>query len=130
MLLKIGSAGKPLFPGQLKIVENNQTCSTGEIGEIYVKGPSVTKGYWNREEANQESFDNGWLKTGDLGYIDEDGFLFVVDRRKDLIISGGENIYPAEIESVLKGIEGIKDAGVVGKSVTKNGGKFLSPLLS
>lgn len=121
MLLKIGSAGKPLFPGQLKIVENNQTCSTGEIGEIYVKGPSVTKGYWNREEANQESFDNGWLKTGDLGYIDEDGFLFVVDRRKDLIISGGENIYPAEIESVLKGIEGIKDAGVVGKSDEKWG---------
>ncbi len=114
MLTKIGSAGKPLFPGQLKIVKNDRECSIREVGEIVVKGPSVTKGYWNRKDANESSFIEEWFKTGDLGYFDEDGYLYVVDRRKDLIISGGENVYPAEIESVLKGIVGIKDAGVVG----------------
>ncbi|MGM8216521.1 o-succinylbenzoate--CoA ligase [Bacillaceae bacterium W0354] len=121
MLKKIGSAGKPLFPGQLKIVENGQECPAGTVGDIIVKGPSITKGYWKRPDANMKTLEAGWLKTGDLGYIDEDGFLFVVDRRKDLIISGGENIYPAEIESVLKSIQGIKDAGVVGKNDGKWG---------
>ncbi|WP_175615156.1 o-succinylbenzoate--CoA ligase [Piscibacillus halophilus] len=114
MLSKIGSSGKPLFPGQLKIVENNQECSVNEVGEIEVKGPNVTKGYWKRPKANDKTFQDGWLKTGDLGYLDEDGFLYVVDRRKDLIISGGENVYPAEIESIFKGLEGIEDVGVVG----------------
>ncbi|GEL77922.1 o-succinylbenzoate--CoA ligase [Tenuibacillus multivorans] len=114
MLSKIGSAGKPLFPGQLKIVENGRDCPSQEVGEIVVKGPSVTEGYWKRPEANQAAFNDGWLKTGDLGYLDEDGFLFVVDRRKDLIISGGENVYPAEIEATIKRINGVLDAGVVG----------------
>ncbi|RPF50280.1 o-succinylbenzoate--CoA ligase [Aquisalibacillus elongatus] len=114
MLSKIGSSGKALFPGQLKIVEEGQECSANEIGEIYVKGPTITPGYWNRTDANEDTFDHDWLKTGDLGYLDEDGYLFVVDRRKDLIISGGENVYPAQIESVLKGMNGIQDVGVVG----------------
>ncbi|TFB13792.1 o-succinylbenzoate--CoA ligase [Filobacillus milosensis] len=121
MMSKIGSSGKVLFPGQLKIVENGKECGPNDVGEIIVTGPSVTKGYWKRPEANKEKFQNAWLKTGDMGYLDQDGFLYVVDRRKDLIISGGENIYPAEIESILSGLDGIKEVGVVGKEDVKWG---------
>lgn len=110
-LEKIGSAGKPLLPAQVKIVNK---ASDG-IGEIIVKGPMVTNGYYKKTEANEKSFKNGWLYTGDLGYLDEEGFLYVVDRRTDLIISGGENIYPAEIEDVLQKMPQIKEAGVIGK---------------
>lgn len=110
-LRKLGSAGKPLFPAQLRIDKKDNE----KIGEIVVKGPMVTKGYYNRDDANRDAFTDGWLKTGDLGYLDEDGYLYVVDRRKDLIISGGENIYPSEIEGVLSGMEQIKEVGVAGK---------------
>ncbi|GAB3800602.1 o-succinylbenzoate--CoA ligase [Virgibacillus kimchii] len=110
-LNKLGSAGKPLFPAQLKIKNPGEDG----VGEILVKGPMVTTGYYKKEDANSKAFQDGWLATGDLGYTDEDGFLYVVDRRKDLIISGGENVYPSEIESVLAGMEGIKEAGVTGK---------------
>jgi len=115
-LRKIGSAGKPLFPAQLKIQEEKDG-----MGEILVKGPMVTKGYFNNEEANIKAFQDGWLKTGDIGYVDEDGFLYVIDRRKDLIISGGENIYPSEIESVLSGMTQIKEVAVTGKPDEKWG---------
>ncbi|GGC81171.1 2-succinylbenzoate--CoA ligase [Thalassobacillus devorans] len=108
-LRKLGSAGKPLSTASLKI-----DAAMGEVGEIKVKGPMVTTGYYKREEATAEVMSDGWLATGDLGYQDNEGFLHVVDRRKDLIISGGENIYPAEIESVLSGMEGIREAGVTG----------------
>ncbi|WP_163971527.1 o-succinylbenzoate--CoA ligase [Oceanobacillus halotolerans] len=107
---KVGSAGKPLMPAQLKISDPN----VDGIGEITVKGPMVTNGYFRNEQATEKAIQNGWLKTGDLGYVDKDGFLYVVDRRKDLIISGGENIYPSEIESVLTGMEEIKEVGVTG----------------
>ncbi|HLS35474.1 MAG TPA: o-succinylbenzoate--CoA ligase [Bacillota bacterium] len=116
-LKKLGSAGKPLFPGQLKI---HQPDEDG-VGEILVKGPMVTKGYLHNEQANTESFQNGWLATGDLGYVDEEGFLYVVERRTDLIISGGENVYPSEIESVLSGCVHVKDIGVIGKKDDKWG---------
>ncbi|RLQ97842.1 o-succinylbenzoate--CoA ligase [Falsibacillus albus] len=114
-LRKVGSAGKPLFPCQLKI-ENSDggQALPMEAGEIIVKGPNVTSGYLKREDANRTSFTDGWFKTGDIGYLDEEGFLFVLDRRSDLIISGGENIYPAEIESVLLSHPSIADAGVKG----------------
>lgn len=115
-LRKIGSAGKPLFPAQLKIQEDNDG-----MGEILVKGPMVTKGYFNNDDANHKSFEDGWLKTGDIGYVDKEGFLYVVDRRKDLIISGGENIYPSEIESVLSGMPQIKEVAVTGKPDEKWG---------
>ncbi|HEX6594480.1 MAG TPA: o-succinylbenzoate--CoA ligase [Bacillota bacterium] len=110
-LQKIGSSGKPLFPAQLQIHEKDCTG----VGEIYVKGPMVSNGYFANERANEEVFQHGWLKTGDLGYVDEEGFLYVVDRRKDLIISGGENIYPSEIENVLSNMDGIQEVGVIGK---------------
>jgi len=114
-LSKLGSAGKPLFPSEIKIVlDNGQAAQAGEAGEIVVKGPNVTKGYLHRPEATQEKIRDGWLHTGDIGIIDQDGFLYILDRRSDLIISGGENIYPAEIEAVLLSHADIEEAGVTG----------------
>jgi o-succinylbenzoate---CoA ligase len=110
---KLGSAGKPLFPSQLKIVDvDGYEAAPFESGEIIVKGPNVTSSYLNRDKA--DSFMNDWLKTGDVGYKDDEGFLYVQDRRSDLIISGGENIYPAEIEGILTSHPEIIDAGVIG----------------
>lgn len=106
-LEKLGSAGKPLFPCAVKI-------DGQEEGEILVSGPNITPGYLNRPDANQQSFENGWFRTGDIGRVDADGFLYVLDRRSDLIISGGENVYPAEIESVLTGHPSVQEAGVTG----------------
>jgi len=114
-LVKLGSAGKPLFPCQVKIVNGNQVAPAYEVGEIAVKGPNVMKGYFQRDDANRNSFTgDGWFLTGDLGYMDEEGFLYVMDRRADLIISGGENIYPAEVENVLVAHPGIQEAAVIG----------------
>ena len=110
---KLGSAGKSLFPAQLKIMKNGQEV-INEVGEVVVKGPSVTKAYYNDKESTEEAIKEGWLYTGDLAYLDEDGFLYIVDRRSDLIISGGENIYPAEIEKVLLGYPNVEEAGVTG----------------
>lgn len=112
---KIGSAGKPLFPSQLKIVDRDGLeLAPLQEGEIVVKGPNVTRGYLHSEVETAEKIRNGWLHTGDIGYVDGEGFLYVLDRRSDLIISGGENIYPAEIEGVLQSHEGIVEAGVIG----------------
>ncbi|MEA3320732.1 MAG: o-succinylbenzoate--CoA ligase [Bacillota bacterium] len=111
---KIGSAGKPLFPCQLKVMVDGMEVGPMKTGEIVVKGPNVTAGYYNRDDSTFKAIKDGWLYTGDLGYVDEDGFLFVLDRRSDLIISGGENIYPAEIEAVLVSHPSIKEAGVTG----------------
>jgi len=112
---RLGSAGKALFPNQIKIVDQdgNEVPPRAE-GEIIVKGPNVTIGYLNREDETAEKIRNQWLYTGDIGYLDNDGFLYVLDRRSDLIISGGENIYPAEIEGVLLSHQGVADAGVIG----------------
>ncbi|WP_200760322.1 o-succinylbenzoate--CoA ligase [Effusibacillus dendaii] len=111
---KLGSAGKPLLPAELRIELDGQILPAGEVGEIAVRGPSVTIGYYNRPETTKEALRDGWLHTGDLGYLDEEGYLYVLDRRKDLIISGGENVYPAEVESVLLAHDAIKEAGVTG----------------
>ncbi|WP_243291134.1 o-succinylbenzoate--CoA ligase [Bacillus sp. FJAT-47783] len=112
---KIGSAGKPLFPVEVKIMNDNVECAPFEEGEIVIKGPNVTSGYLNRPDATEKAIRDGWLYSGDIGYMDEEGFLYVLDRRNDLIVSGGENIYPAEIEAVLLSHEAILEAGVVGK---------------
>ncbi|HEX7064725.1 MAG TPA: o-succinylbenzoate--CoA ligase [Bacillales bacterium] len=114
MLDKLGSAGKPLFPAELKIEQNGETAGPGEVGEIVVSGPNVTKGYLKREEETDKAIRGRWLYSGDLGYVDEEGFLYVLDRRKDLIISGGENVYPAEVEAVLLAHPDVEDAGVTG----------------
>ncbi|MDU2064592.1 MAG: o-succinylbenzoate--CoA ligase [Sporomusaceae bacterium] len=108
---KLGSAGKALFPAEIKIVTENGEAMAGEAGEILVRGPSVTSGYL--KDRGSDSFLSGsWLKTGDLGYFDAAGFLYVLDRRSDLIISGGENVYPAEIEAVLVKHAAVLEAGV------------------
>lgn len=114
-LSKLGSAGKPLFPSQVRIeLEDKSIAPAGEPGEIVVKGPNVTSGYLFRPEATKEKLKDGWLYTGDIGYLDKDGFLYVLDRRSDLIISGGENIYPAELEAILLDHPNIAEAGVTG----------------
>ncbi|MBC2128820.1 o-succinylbenzoate--CoA ligase [Listeria marthii] len=111
-LTKIGSSGKALFPAEVKIADD---------GEILLKGPSITPGYLHNDAATNAAFVDGWFKTGDIGYLDEDGFLFVLERRSDLIISGGENIYPTEIEHVIATYEAVKEVAVVGKPDDKWG---------
>jgi len=113
----------PAIPGvEIKIVdENMMELPTGEIGEIIVKGDNVMQGYLNNPTATDETIVNGWLLTGDMGYLDEDGFLFIVDRKKDLIISKGINIYPREIEEVLNSFEGVGASAVVGMPDEKSG---------
>jgi o-succinylbenzoate---CoA ligase len=115
MIDKIGSAGKPLFPAQVKIIDSDgKEKMAHEEGEIIVKGPNVTSTYWNKPEATKKALKNGWLYTGDIGYLDNDGFLFVLDRRKDMIISGGENVYPAEVEASILSHPEVVEVGVVG----------------
>jgi o-succinylbenzoate---CoA ligase len=115
-LRKVGSAGKPLFGTELRIVsDSGEECSPGAAGEIVVRGPGVTPGYLNRTEATAAALRDGWFYTGDIGYLDDDGYLYVLDRRDDLIVSGGENVYPAEVESVLESHADVKEAGVYGR---------------
>ncbi len=104
-----GSAGKPLVATQLRV-----DAPPGEPGEILVSGPTVTPGYFRNEAATVAAIQEGWLRTGDIGRLDEDGFLFVLDRRDDLIVSGGENVYPAEVENILLAFPGVQEAAVVG----------------
>ena len=114
---KIGSAGKPLFFNQIKI---NGAQQPNEKGEVYICGPHVTPGYIGRF-SDQNPLVDDWLPTGDIGYFDDEGYLYIVDRRSDLIISGGENIYPAEIENILAAHPHIREVGVCGKDDAKWG---------
>ncbi|HVB96544.1 MAG TPA: o-succinylbenzoate--CoA ligase [Chloroflexota bacterium] len=111
---KLGSAGKALFHSELRIEREEENVVPGVVGEIVVRGPSVTTGYVNRPDATARAFRNGWFHTGDLGYLDDEGYLYVVDRRDDLIVTGGENVYPAEVEAVLLAHPAVDEAGVVG----------------
>ncbi|MCM3116539.1 o-succinylbenzoate--CoA ligase [Neobacillus sp. MER 74] len=112
-LTRLGSAGKPLFPSQIQIItEDGNAALPGIPGEIVIKGPNVTPGYLFRPDVTKEKLRNGWFHSGDIGYLDDEGFLFVLDRRSDLIISGGENIYPAEIEAALLSHPNVSEAGV------------------
>jgi fatty-acyl-CoA synthase len=112
---KAGSAGKPVLHTEVRIVRpDGSDADVGELGELWVKGPNITPGYWNRPEANKTSFTDGWLHTGDATRVDEEGFYYIVDRWKDMYISGGENVYPAEIENVLHQLTAIAEAAVIG----------------
>jgi fatty-acyl-CoA synthase len=115
---KLGSAGVPMPYGEVRVsdLDSHEVITTpGETGELWVRGPNVSPGYWNNPDATAAAYTaDGWFRTGDIGYVDEDGFFFVVDRLKDMVISGGENIYPAEVERVLQGHPKILDAAVVG----------------
>ncbi len=113
---KLGSAGLPPLMTDVRIVDNdNQPLGVGERGEICIKGPNIMKGYWNRPEATEKAIDpEGWFHSGDVGYLDDEGYLFICDRVKDMVISGGENVYPAEVESVLFTHEAINEVAVIG----------------
>ncbi len=112
---KVGAIGKAGYGWEVKIVdENRNEVASGEVGELAVKGPGVMLRYYNDEKATDEVLADGWLYTGDMAKEDEDGFIYLVDRKKDVIISGGENIYPVQIEDFLRGCDLIKDVAVIG----------------
>lgn len=112
---KVGSVGEPLPITQVDVVDEfGYPLPVGQVGEIVVKGPQVMKGYLKNEAETQRAIKNGWLYSGDLGRFDEDGLLYIVDRKKDMILRGGENVYPVEIEEVLYEIPEILEAAVVG----------------
>jgi acyl-CoA synthetase (AMP-forming)/AMP-acid ligase II len=114
-LAKAGSTGPAFFHTEVRIVtEDGREVEPGQVGEVIIRGAHIMKEYWKRPEATAEALRNGWLYSGDLGTIDKDGFVYIHDRKKDMIISGGENVYPAEIESVLAGHPQIKEAAVIG----------------
>ena len=109
------SSGPAIPVCEMKVVdEQGRALPPGTVGELWAKGPNVVKGYWNKPEATAQTFVDGWVKTGDLAYIDEEGFLFVVDRKKDMLIRGGENIYCIEVENVLYEHPAVMDAALVG----------------
>ena len=112
---KVGAIGKTGYLWQSKIVdENGAEVAPGEVGELAVKGPGVMLCYYKNPEATDEVLKGEWLWTGDMARVDEDGFIYLVDRKKDVVISGGENLYPVQIEDFLRGFEKIKDVAVIG----------------
>lgn len=113
---KLGSTGRAFFHTEVRIVdENGQDCAASEQGEVWVGGPHIMKEYWNRPDATAETLVDGWLRTGDVAAMDEDGFVYIQDRIKDMIISGGENVYPAEIENVILDHPGVAEVAVIGQ---------------
>ena len=134
-LTKPSSVGKPLMHTRVRVVDDNfQDVAPGQVGEVIISGPNITPGYWQRPDANASSFtvdSHGlrWLHSGDAGTIDDEGCIYIVDRYKDMYISGGENVYPAEVEQVLYQIEGIAEAAVIGVPDEKWGESGLAILV-
>ncbi len=115
-LERIGTTGRSFFHTDVKVVRPDGTvCAPDEAGEVLVRGEHIMREYWNRPDATAETIVDGWLHTGDIGTQDADGFVYIQDRLKDMIISGGENVYPAEIENLLLTLEGVRDCGVIGQ---------------
>ena len=111
----VGSAGKPQFFTDVRVVRPDGTpCPPGEVGEIVLSGPNIMAGYWNAPEATAAAIVDGWYHSGDAGSVDEDGYLYIRDRYKDMIISGGENVYPAEVESVMLELPEVQEVAVIG----------------
>lgn len=112
---KVGSSGVPVMHAEVKVCrEDGSDVDRGEAGELAVKGPAVTLGYWNRDEETAKVFRDGWFRTGDIGYQDDEGYFYIIDRSKNMFISGGENVYPAEVEQVLNSHPDVIEAAVVG----------------
>jgi fatty-acyl-CoA synthase len=112
---KAGSIGRPVFHLHPRIVdENDRDVPVGQVGELVVRGPNVFAGYWGLPDATAEAFRGGWFHTGDMGRMDAEGFITLVDRKKDMIISGGENVYPIEVEQVLYRHPAVREVAVVG----------------
>ena len=114
--VEAGQRGLPHFFTEVRIAdEHGAMVPRGTVGEIEITGPNVFPGYLNLPEATAAAFSpDGWFRTGDMGYLDADGYLYIADRLKDMIISGGENIYPAEIENLLNDIDGVTGVAVIG----------------
>ncbi len=112
---KPGSIGTPIEGVEMRVVDpGGADVPAGEVGEIAIRGHNVMKGYWQREDATEEAVPDGWFRTGDLARQDEDGYFFIVDRKKDLIIRGGYNVYPREVEEVLYEHPAVAEAAVIG----------------
>ena len=112
---RVGSCGTPFFHTEVRVVdESGLDVSPEEKGEVLLRAPNTMKGYWNRPEETAATLKDGWLHTGDIGRTDEDGYLYIMDRKKDMIISGGENVYPAEVEDALRRHPKVADVGVIG----------------
>jgi acyl-CoA synthetase (AMP-forming)/AMP-acid ligase II len=112
---RIGSCGRPFTIAEVAVFdEMDRPVPPGERGEIVCRGPQTMAYYWNNPKATAAAFRNGWLHTGDVGYMDQDGFFYLVDRKNDMLISGGYNVYPREVEDVLLACEGVVEAAVVG----------------
>jgi long-chain acyl-CoA synthetase len=113
---RLGSVGLPVPGTEVRILgDDGQPLPAGEVGEIAARSPGVMRGYWHSPDTTAEALSDGWLHTGDLGYLDEDGYLFIVDRKKDLIIRGGFNVYPRDVEDALVEHPEVEAAGVVGR---------------
>ena len=110
------SAGPPVATADIKIMDEDGTreLPVGEVGELWARGPMIVKGYWNKPEATAATFVDGWVRTGDLARVDEEGFVYIVDRAKDMIIRGGENIYSSEVENVLYAHPAVTDCALIG----------------
>jgi fatty-acyl-CoA synthase len=114
-LKKIGSAGKPVFYTDTRVVnENGEDVKPGDVGEIVAKGPNVIREYWNLPEETEEAIKDGWLYTGDMARVDDEGYVYIVERKKDMYISGGENVFPAEVEAILNKHPKIAGVGIIG----------------
>lgn len=129
-LRKVGTVGKPLMFTEVRVIdENGNDQAKGDYGEILVKGKTVMQGYYGDEAATKKAIRDGWLHTGDIGYFDANGDLFLVQRRSDLIVSGGENIYPSEIEAVLRKLAEVKEVAVVGIDDAEWGQKVAAAII-
>lgn len=112
---RLGSSGRPMYGVDVRIVDDNgKDCPPGVVGEIIGRGDNIMKGYWKLPKETSDTIKNGWLHTGDMGYWDEYGYIYMAGRKKELIISGGENIYPKEVEDTIREVEGVIDVAVVG----------------
>ena len=119
---KAGSIGLPIHDVRVAIMdEDGSVVAVGQTGELWVKGGNVMKGYWNRPDATAEALLNGWLKTGDMGHADEEGYIFVTDRKKDMLLVNGINVYPREIEELIYECDGVKEVSVVGQIDQRKG---------
>ena len=124
---RLKSCGQAEHTAELKIVdENRRELPRGTIGEIAAKGPMIMLGYWNKPEQTAAVLQDGWFYSGDAGHMDDEGFLFIVDRLKDMIISGGENVYSAEVENAISLMPGVAEVAVIGVPDT-NGASASTP---
>jgi len=124
---KPGSAGLPYLGVEMRIVDDaGADLPAGQAGELLLRGPGIARGYFRKPELTAETFGGGWLRTGDIGRVDEDGFLFIVDRKKEMIITGGYNVYPREIEEVIHRFEGVLEVAAIGAPDERLGERIIA----